>query len=316
MLAALLLNLALVQSLAADVNSSEGVVDVKGPPRIKSVAAVYPEEARLAGLAGEVVLECAIGDKGKVTSLKILSGVSPLYEAAIDAVMEWQFERAVRGGKPASSKATVTVRFDAQPFRYGGLMGSLSNATDTIRAAAVRNLGGLRPGADLSADEVEGVLQRLDELAATDQDPTVRSAARSAAAGLRGQPEPPGSAEVAAALHSRAPASGPAPSPPSPAQGGPSGIPASDYDRPPKPIRMPKPIYPLAAFKARIEGTVLLEVLIDPQGRVSRSHVVQSAPGLDEAALATVRQWLFQPAVKKGEPTAVLAHIPVQFRIY
>jgi len=89
-----------------------------------------------------------------------------------------------------------------------------------------------------------------------------------------------------------------------------------EYDRPPKPIRSPKPIYPLAAFKARIEGTVLVEVLIDAQGRVAGSRIAQSTLGLDDAALATVRKWLFKPAVKNGLPVATLAHIPVQYRIY
>jgi periplasmic protein TonB len=89
-----------------------------------------------------------------------------------------------------------------------------------------------------------------------------------------------------------------------------------EYDRPPKPIRSPKPIYPLAAFKARIEGTVLVEILIDAQGRVAGSRIAQSTLGLDDAALATVRQWMFQPAVKDGQTVPTLAHIPVKFRIY
>jgi len=316
MLPALLLNLALAQSPAADTHPSERLVVVQPPQRIKWVAAVYPDEARRAGLAGEVVLDCSIDAKGKVTSLKVRSGVSPLYEAAIYAVMEWEFTPARHRGKPIRFETTETIGFDVQPFQYGGLMSSLDSATDAIRSAAARNLGELRLGADVDADEVEAALQRLDELATTDQADSVRSAARSAAARLRGQPEPSAPARRFFEPPSPAPAGGPAPAPPSPARGGPSGGPVLDYDQPPKPVRTPRPEYPHAAFKARIEGRVLVEVLIDAQGHVARSRVIQSTPGLDDAALATVRQWLFQPAVKNGQPTATLAHIPVQFRIY
>src|SRR5262249_18800264 len=94
------------------------------------------------------------------------------------------------------------------------------------------------------------------------------------------------------------------------------GLPEVDFDRPPKPVRSPRPEYPDAAFRVHIEGVVLVEVVIDAQGRVARSRVVQSTPALDEAALATVRQWSFEPAMKHGQPVATFAHIPVRFRIY
>jgi TonB family protein len=316
MLPALLLNLALAQSPAADTHPSERLVVVQPPQRIKWVAAVYPDEARRAGLAGEVVLDCSIDAKGKVTSLKVRRGVSPLYEAAIYAVMEWEFTPALHRGKPIRFETTETIGFDVQPFQYGGLMSSLDSATDPIRSAAARNLGELRLGADVDADEVEAALQRLDELATTDQAASVRSAARSAAARLRGQPESPAAAPASIEPPSQAPPGEPAPTPPSSERRAPSRVPVLDFDQPPKPIRSPRPVYPSAAFKARIEGNVLVEVLIDAQGRVSRSRVIRSTPGLDEAALATVRQWLFQPAVKNGQPCATLAHIPVQFRFY
>jgi periplasmic protein TonB len=87
-------------------------------------------------------------------------------------------------------------------------------------------------------------------------------------------------------------------------------------DRPPRPLRMPKPIYPQEAFVRKVEGTVLLEIVIDETGRVSRARVLASVPLLDEAALATVRTWLFLPAVHQGRPVATLARAPVSFRIY
>jgi periplasmic protein TonB len=98
--------------------------------------------------------------------------------------------------------------------------------------------------------------------------------------------------------------------------GGTGTGPVMDYDTPPRPIKQPRPQYPQEAFIKKIEGTVLVEILIDAQGRVARARVVQSVPMLDAAALQTVYQWVFMPAMKHGKPVATLAHIPVAFRIY
>jgi len=98
--------------------------------------------------------------------------------------------------------------------------------------------------------------------------------------------------------------------------GGTGDIPVMDYDRPPRPIRMTKPQYPQEAFVKKIEGVVIVEILIDKTGRVVRARVVQSIPALDAAAIATVKQWLFEPAIKGGRPVATIANAPVGFRIF
>ena len=98
--------------------------------------------------------------------------------------------------------------------------------------------------------------------------------------------------------------------------GGTGTGPVMDYDTPPRPIKSPRPQYPQEAFIKKIEGTVLVEILIDATGKVARARVVQSVPLLDAAALQTVYQWAFMPAIKHGKPVATLAHIPVAFRIY
>jgi protein TonB len=92
--------------------------------------------------------------------------------------------------------------------------------------------------------------------------------------------------------------------------------PVTDYDQPPRPIKLTRPEYPQDAFIKKIEGRVVLEILIDATGRVVRARVMQSIPALDEAARRTVMQWVFSPAVKRGQPVASLAQAPVDFRIY
>ncbi|HXK09078.1 MAG TPA: TonB family protein [Vicinamibacteria bacterium] len=98
--------------------------------------------------------------------------------------------------------------------------------------------------------------------------------------------------------------------------GGTGTGPVMDYDSPPRPLKITRPQYPQEAFVKKIEGTVVVEILIDSQGRVIRARVIQSVPLLDAAALQTVYQWVFQPAVKHGRPVPTIAHAPVAFRIY
>jgi len=89
-----------------------------------------------------------------------------------------------------------------------------------------------------------------------------------------------------------------------------------DYDQPPRPIKMTRPQYPQEAFVKKIEGTVVVEIVIDISGRVVAARVVQSIPQLDGAALQTVYQWVFQPAIKHGRPVPTRAQAPVTFRIF
>jgi TonB family protein len=60
----------------------------------------------------------------------------------------------------------------------------------------------------------------------------------------------------------------------------------------------------------------VLEILIDASGRVVRARVIQSVPLLDAAAVETMREWTFAPAIKQGRPVATLAQAPITFRIY
>ena len=98
--------------------------------------------------------------------------------------------------------------------------------------------------------------------------------------------------------------------------GGTGDGPVDDYDTPPRQIKITRPQYPQEAFVKKIEGTVELEILIDQHGRVVRARVLKSIPLLDKAAIETVQQWVFQPAVKAGRPVATVAMAPVTFRIF
>lgn len=89
-----------------------------------------------------------------------------------------------------------------------------------------------------------------------------------------------------------------------------------DFDRAPRLLRQTKPRYPQEAFVKRIEGTVLVEFVIDAAGRSVAARILQSVPPLDTAELEAVREWAFTPALKHGVPVASVARAPIVFRIF
>lgn len=77
-----------------------------------------------------------------------------------------------------------------------------------------------------------------------------------------------------------------------------------------------EPEYSDEARKAKIQGTVILYVEVDPSGRARNPRVVQSLGlGLDEKAMEAVSKWKFRPGYKDGRPVTVVATIEVNFRL-
>jgi protein TonB len=90
--------------------------------------------------------------------------------------------------------------------------------------------------------------------------------------------------------------------------------PGQGIKEPRKIIRV-APIYPEMARVVRIEGTVVLEAIIDVHGQVDRVRVLRSVPLLDAAAVEAVRAWRYTPTLLNGVPVPVLLTITVQFRL-
>ncbi|MFZ3331701.1 MAG: energy transducer TonB [Candidatus Acidiferrales bacterium] len=84
---------------------------------------------------------------------------------------------------------------------------------------------------------------------------------------------------------------------------------------PPKQTYAPELKYPAIARAAKVEGTVVIDAIIDEQGNVVQAHVV-SGPGLlIGAALQSVQQWRYEPTRLNGEPVSVEMHVQVHFAL-
>jgi len=97
--------------------------------------------------------------------------------------------------------------------------------------------------------------------------------------------------------------------------------------RPPSPIRVggeikqPRrlggdaPVYPDIARQARVQGVVILEATVSPQGRVTDIKVLRGIPLLDEAAIDAVKTWTYTPTLLNGVPVPVIMTVTVNFKL-
>jgi TonB family protein len=84
---------------------------------------------------------------------------------------------------------------------------------------------------------------------------------------------------------------------------------------PPRKVKDVPPEYPKAAQDARVQGVVILEARVDESGNVSDVRLLRSIPLLDQAALAAVKQWKYEPALLNGVPTPVVMTMTVNFTL-
>lgn len=84
----------------------------------------------------------------------------------------------------------------------------------------------------------------------------------------------------------------------------------------PRQLFAPRPSYTEVARRARIQGTVILEVQLDEEGRVDDVTVLRSLPfGLTESAVAAVSRWRYEPARLGGRAVPVLMTVTVRFEL-
>ena len=80
-------------------------------------------------------------------------------------------------------------------------------------------------------------------------------------------------------------------------------------------IRRVAPIYPPLARQARIQGTVVLKVVISTSGEVRDLQLVSGHPMLAPAAIEAVKQWRYKPYVEDGQAVDVETNVQVNFKL-
>jgi protein TonB len=80
-------------------------------------------------------------------------------------------------------------------------------------------------------------------------------------------------------------------------------------------IHKVEPIYPSEARLQRVEGAVMLDVLIGEDGNVHAVQVTNGQPLLAKAAASAVKQWRYQPFELNGKPVSIHNQITIQFKL-
>jgi protein TonB len=85
--------------------------NVRQPTKTKHVNPMYPELAQSAKVQGVVIIEARIGIDGKISHARVLRSVPLLDQAALDAVMQWEFTPTLLNGQAVPVMMTMTVQF-------------------------------------------------------------------------------------------------------------------------------------------------------------------------------------------------------------
>jgi TonB family protein len=268
------------------------------PRRTASLNPVYPAEAAALNLSAMVVLRATLDRFGRIGEVRALTvatrgsagdesaaqrqrALDALRQSAMDAVRQWQYDSPADG--PISFDVMVQFSPGTEPTAIpmgavGGRVFNLSPDGSRIGGpAAAGRTGGA------AAERIGGAFGS-----------GVGGAPGAVSRGAAAPPPPP-----------------PAPLPPG--IGNPVRV-GGAILAPTKTRHVP-PVYPAIAQSSKVQGVVILEALIGPDGRVVQTHVLRSIPLLDQAAIDAVSQWEFTPTLLNGVPVAVIMTVTVSFSL-
>ena len=89
-----------------------------------------------------------------------------------------------------------------------------------------------------------------------------------------------------------------------------------DLDRHPEPVLQPSPTYPFAQRRDGLSATVILEFIVDVQGRILEPVVIDSThSAFNDAAITGVSRWKFKAGMKGGKKVNVRMRVPIVFKV-
>lgn len=238
-------------------------------------------------------LRAAAEQAEKEAALKERVSQNPTKENHL-LLVQYSWERAFRDGSLSESQKAEYV---AQGIEAAD--SALALDPDYVEALIYKNLL-LRTKAQATTDlvenrrlvsEADALRSRAMELRA--QHPQARIAGK-----IAGMPPPP-----------------PPPPPPAAPVDGVMPLRVGGNIAPPVKVRDVRPEYPAEAKMNRVQGVVILEVVIDASGRVREARVLRSIPLLDKAAVDAVQQWEFQPPLLNGQAVPVIMTVTVNFSL-
>jgi protein TonB len=83
----------------------------------------------------------------------------------------------------------------------------------------------------------------------------------------------------------------------------------------PQVITRVEPIYPPLAKQTHLQGSVIIDAIIDEHGNIAQMNVVSGPPLRIQAALEALRKWKYEPTYLNDEPVPVQRNVTVSFRV-
>lgn len=80
-------------------------------------------------------------------------------------------------------------------------------------------------------------------------------------------------------------------------------------------VKNSAPVYPILAKRARIEGTVRLQVIVAKDGTVQKVEVMSGHAVLAQSAVEAVQKWRYKPTEMNGEAVEVVTSIDIVFKL-
>jgi TonB family protein len=274
----------------------------------------YPRAAMEKGIQGSVVVEVNLDEEGLVTDARALSGPQELRSAALRSVLDWHFSKQMH--LPAVTQVTVDFTL---PERRPSLAKApnfparieerriekidIQGLTGPAREALLARLP-VHEGANINGELFERVVaeaQSFDEhlrvmLQRKPAGVTLEIALRAPQPNFIGSPSALARAGLEATTSS-------------------TRIKVSGSVQQAKLIRQPRPVYPVEAKMARIQGVVRMNAVIGKDGAVKELQLVMGVPELAQAAMDAVKQWVYEPTLLNGAPVEVITQIDVNFTL-
>jgi TonB family protein len=325
---ALAAGLAVMTAAAQVTNDAPGVtVDLGGAAVMHRTGVPYPAAALKQGLQGTVVVELKLDANGNVADARVVSGPDELRNAALQSVLQWHLMKSQAGSSrqvnisfhlpEVSAGVTSRVTGGVSAGVLGGMIASaptpwagrtlridVQGLSDESRADLLSQLP-VHDGGTLSIEALQNVMRIVkgfDEhlsfaiMTTGSNEVTVRIAV-------------PGGARAMAATMPAASTSADASATP------PATIRVGGNVQQTKLVSQPRPVYPVEAKQARIQGVVQLSATIGKDGAVQHLEVINGHPLLVQAAMDAVRQWVYQPTLLNGQPVEVVTQIDVNFTL-
>jgi TonB family protein len=270
----------------------------------------YPAKALNEGISGDIVVDLKLSEKGEVYDASVVSGPPALRAAVLKSVLNWHYDLSGETRRPEHFE--IAVRFTAPVPPTAGRTSSVTPRSTSLVLKRIDVTG-------VPAELRERVLSAIPVHEGDRFNPANLPAILHGVAEIDEhnsvslRDSGPDEAELVIAIPNRRP--GTAVMANIPIETGAKRIRIGGDTEQANLVTKVMPVYPPLAKQARTQGKVILNALIDRQGKVKGLELVSGEPLLADAAVEGVKQWVYRPVLLNGDPVEVITQIEVNFTL-